>query len=100
MFGLVLMLLFVSALNLEPYGLSLPISMSSCSITDRQSPTLLSISSGLSGDSTDFSHKGRYSDTQPQAELSVLSLGSLNPECDLLFQLYGFEAGWRKEAVG
>ncbi|PWA30526.1 hypothetical protein CCH79_00015363 [Gambusia affinis] len=46
------------ALNLEPYGLSLPISMSSCSITDRQSPTLLSISSGLSGDSTDFSHKG------------------------------------------
>uniref|UniRef100_M3ZX44 Adaptor related protein complex 4 subunit epsilon 1 n=2 Tax=Xiphophorus maculatus TaxID=8083 RepID=M3ZX44_XIPMA len=46
------------ALNLEPYGLSLPISMSSCSITDRQSPTLLSISSGLSGDSTDVSHKG------------------------------------------
>ncbi|KAK5619475.1 hypothetical protein CRENBAI_013860 [Crenichthys baileyi] len=46
------------ALNLEPYGLSLPISMSSCSITDRQSPTLLSISSGLSGDSNDFSHKG------------------------------------------
>uniref|UniRef100_A0A3B3U1E7 AP-4 complex subunit epsilon n=1 Tax=Poecilia latipinna TaxID=48699 RepID=A0A3B3U1E7_9TELE len=46
------------ALNLEPYGLSLPISISSCSITDRQSPTLLSISSGLSGDSTDFSHKG------------------------------------------
>uniref|UniRef100_A0A3B3U3P4 AP-4 complex subunit epsilon n=1 Tax=Poecilia latipinna TaxID=48699 RepID=A0A3B3U3P4_9TELE len=47
-----------SKLNLEPYGLSLPISISSCSITDRQSPTLLSISSGLSGDSTDFSHKG------------------------------------------
>ncbi|XP_070763740.1 AP-4 complex subunit epsilon-1 [Enoplosus armatus] len=46
------------ALSLEPYGLSLPISMSSCSITDRQSPTLLSMSSGLSGDSTDFSHKG------------------------------------------
>ncbi|XP_041652629.1 AP-4 complex subunit epsilon-1 [Cheilinus undulatus] len=46
------------ALNLEPYGLSLPISMSSCSITDRQSPTLLSISSGLSGDSTELSHKG------------------------------------------
>ncbi|XP_038155134.1 AP-4 complex subunit epsilon-1 [Cyprinodon tularosa] len=46
------------ALNLEPYGLSLPISTSSCSITDRQSPTLLSISSGLSGDSNDFSHKG------------------------------------------
>ncbi|XP_037624076.1 AP-4 complex subunit epsilon-1 [Sebastes umbrosus] len=46
------------ALSLEPYGLSLPISMSSCSIADRQSPTLLSISSGLSGDSTDLSHKG------------------------------------------
>uniref|UniRef100_A0A3B5BN79 AP-4 complex subunit epsilon n=1 Tax=Stegastes partitus TaxID=144197 RepID=A0A3B5BN79_9TELE len=45
-------------LSLEPYGLSLPISMSSCSITDRQSPTLLSMSSGLSGDSTDLSHKG------------------------------------------
>uniref|UniRef100_A0A8C2ZYZ4 AP-4 complex subunit epsilon n=1 Tax=Cyclopterus lumpus TaxID=8103 RepID=A0A8C2ZYZ4_CYCLU len=36
------------ALSLEPYGLSLPISMSSCSIADRQSPTLLSVSSGLS----------------------------------------------------
>ncbi|XP_031138801.1 AP-4 complex subunit epsilon-1 [Sander lucioperca] len=46
------------ALSLEPYGLSLPISMSSCSIADRQSPTLLSISSGLSGDSTELSHKG------------------------------------------
>ncbi|XP_054899872.1 AP-4 complex subunit epsilon-1 [Poeciliopsis prolifica] len=46
------------ALSLEPYGLSLPISMSSCGIADRQSPTLLSISSGLSGDSADFSHKG------------------------------------------
>uniref|UniRef100_UPI0037E73555 AP-4 complex subunit epsilon-1 n=1 Tax=Semicossyphus pulcher TaxID=241346 RepID=UPI0037E73555 len=46
------------ALSLEPYGLSLPISISSCSIADRQSPTLLSISSGLSGDSTDLSHKG------------------------------------------
>ncbi|XP_003967796.2 AP-4 complex subunit epsilon-1 [Takifugu rubripes] len=46
------------ALSLEPYGLSLPISMSSCSITDRQSPTLLSISSGLSGNSVDRSHKG------------------------------------------
>ncbi|XP_019934196.2 AP-4 complex subunit epsilon-1 [Paralichthys olivaceus] len=45
-------------LSLEPYGLSLPISMSSCSIADRQSPTLLSISSGLSGDSTELSHKG------------------------------------------
>lgn len=46
------------ALSLEPYGLSLPLSMSSCSITDRQSPTLLSISSGLSGNSNDLSHKG------------------------------------------
>ncbi|XP_029289654.1 AP-4 complex subunit epsilon-1 [Cottoperca gobio] len=46
------------ALSLEPYGLSLPISMSSCSIADRQSPTLLSISSGLSGESPDLSHKG------------------------------------------
>ncbi|KAF0040997.1 hypothetical protein F2P81_006895 [Scophthalmus maximus] len=45
------------ALSLEPYGLSLPISMSSCSIADRQSPTPLSMSSGLSGDSTDLSHK-------------------------------------------
>uniref|UniRef100_A0A8C7YHK1 AP-4 complex subunit epsilon n=1 Tax=Oryzias sinensis TaxID=183150 RepID=A0A8C7YHK1_9TELE len=45
-------------LSLEPYGLSLPISTSSCSITDRQSPTLLSTSSGLSGDGTDFSHRG------------------------------------------
>lgn len=54
--------LSVSALSLEPYGLSLPISMSSCSIADRQSPTLLSISSGLSGDSTDLSHKGGYVD--------------------------------------
>uniref|UniRef100_A0A665VCJ4 AP-4 complex subunit epsilon n=1 Tax=Echeneis naucrates TaxID=173247 RepID=A0A665VCJ4_ECHNA len=46
------------ALSLEPYGLSLPMSMSSCSITDRQSPTLLSMSSGLSGDSAEISHKG------------------------------------------
>lgn len=41
------------ALSLEPYSLPLPISL-----TDRQSPTLLSTSSGLSGDSTDLSHKG------------------------------------------
>uniref|UniRef100_A0A674A0H5 AP-4 complex subunit epsilon n=1 Tax=Salmo trutta TaxID=8032 RepID=A0A674A0H5_SALTR len=45
------------ALSLEPYGLSLPVSLSSCSITDRltdrRSPTLLSMSSGLSGISTD-----------------------------------------------
>ncbi|XP_032378975.1 AP-4 complex subunit epsilon-1 [Etheostoma spectabile] len=46
------------ALSLEPYSLSLPIGMSSCSITDRQSPTLFSTSSGLSGDSTELSHKG------------------------------------------
>lgn len=46
------------ALSLEPYGLSLPISMSSCSITDRQSPTLLSMSSGLSGNSGELPHKG------------------------------------------
>uniref|UniRef100_A0A4W5RCD3 AP-4 complex subunit epsilon n=1 Tax=Hucho hucho TaxID=62062 RepID=A0A4W5RCD3_9TELE len=49
------------ALSLEPYGLSLPVSLSSCSITDRltdrQSPTLLSMSSGLSGNSTELSHK-------------------------------------------
>ncbi|XP_054633864.1 AP-4 complex subunit epsilon-1 isoform X2 [Dunckerocampus dactyliophorus] len=44
-------------LSLEPYSLSLPIGMSSCSFPDRQSPTLPSVSSGLSGDSTDFSHK-------------------------------------------
>ncbi|KAI3371214.1 hypothetical protein L3Q82_023847 [Scortum barcoo] len=46
------------ALSLEPYGLSLHMSMASCSILDRQSPTLLSMSSGLSADSTDLSHKG------------------------------------------
>ncbi|XP_037307696.2 AP-4 complex subunit epsilon-1 [Pungitius pungitius] len=44
------------ALSMEPYGL--PISMSSCSIADRQSPTLLSVSSGLSGDSPDLCQKG------------------------------------------
>lgn len=38
--------------------------MSSCSITDRQSPTLFSMSSGLSGNSTDLSHKGGYVDTK------------------------------------
>lgn len=64
-----------SALSLEPYGLSLPISMSSCSIADRQSPTLLSMSSGLSGNSTDPSHKGGYVDathTRLLAELLPL----------------------------
>ncbi|KAF4094835.1 hypothetical protein G5714_023913 [Onychostoma macrolepis] len=45
------------ALNLEPYSFSLPVSLSSCSITDRQSPTLLSVSSGLSGNSTELSQK-------------------------------------------
>ncbi|XP_053343985.1 AP-4 complex subunit epsilon-1 [Clarias gariepinus] len=40
-------------LSLEPYGLSLPVSMSSCTLTDRQSPTLLSVSSGMSGNSTE-----------------------------------------------
>ncbi|XP_048112066.1 AP-4 complex subunit epsilon-1 [Alosa alosa] len=46
-----------NSLSLEPYGLSLPISLSSCSIADRQSPTLLSISSGLSGNSTELLHR-------------------------------------------
>ncbi|KAK3526291.1 hypothetical protein QTP70_022699 [Hemibagrus guttatus] len=41
------------ALSLEPYGLSLPVSVSSCVLTERQSPTLLSLSSGLSGNSTE-----------------------------------------------
>ncbi|XP_019712522.1 AP-4 complex subunit epsilon-1 isoform X1 [Hippocampus comes] len=45
------------AVSMEPYGLSLPISMSLSSLDGRQSPTLLSMSSGLSGDSTDHSHK-------------------------------------------
>uniref|UniRef100_A0A9J7X7R3 AP-4 complex subunit epsilon n=1 Tax=Cyprinus carpio carpio TaxID=630221 RepID=A0A9J7X7R3_CYPCA len=45
------------ALNLEPYSFSLPVSLSSCSITDRQSPTLLSVSSGLSGNSAELSQK-------------------------------------------
>lgn len=46
------------ALSLEPYELSLPINMSSCSVTGRQSPTLMSVSSGLSGDSNELTHKG------------------------------------------
>ncbi|KAJ0029447.1 hypothetical protein NQD34_004444 [Periophthalmus magnuspinnatus] len=46
------------ALSLEPYELSLPINMSSSSLTGRQSPTLMSVSSGLSGDSTELSLKG------------------------------------------
>ncbi|KAM9808274.1 AP-4 complex subunit epsilon-1 [Neosynchiropus ocellatus] len=41
------------ALSLQPY-----ISVSACATADRQSPTLLSLSSGLSGDSIDPSHKG------------------------------------------
>uniref|UniRef100_A0A8C9SXZ6 AP-4 complex subunit epsilon n=1 Tax=Scleropages formosus TaxID=113540 RepID=A0A8C9SXZ6_SCLFO len=40
-------------LNFEPYGLSLPVSLSACSLTDRQSPTALSLSSSLSGNSAD-----------------------------------------------
>lgn len=59
-FNLFYYVMCASAVSLEPYGLSLPISISSCSITDRQSPTLLSMSSGLSGNSTDRSHKGGY----------------------------------------
>ncbi|KAK7892138.1 hypothetical protein WMY93_024101 [Mugilogobius chulae] len=46
------------ALSLEPYELSLPINMPSCSLTGRQSPTLLSVSSGLSGDSNELLLKG------------------------------------------
>ncbi|KAG7473864.1 hypothetical protein MATL_G00100490 [Megalops atlanticus] len=45
-------------LNFEPYGLSLPVSLSTGSLTDRQSPTGLSLSSGLSGNSADLLHKG------------------------------------------
>ncbi|XP_066557479.1 AP-4 complex subunit epsilon-1 [Amia ocellicauda] len=46
------------ALNFEPYGLSLPVSLSSSSITGRQSPTGLSLSSGLSGNSAERAQKG------------------------------------------
>ncbi|XP_072292068.1 AP-4 complex subunit epsilon-1 [Eucyclogobius newberryi] len=46
------------ALSLEPYELSLSINMSSVSLTGRQSPTLMSVSSGLSGDSAELSLKG------------------------------------------
>ncbi|XP_057185664.1 AP-4 complex subunit epsilon-1 isoform X1 [Triplophysa rosa] len=42
------------ALSLEPYGFNLPVSLSSCSITDRQSPAL---SSELSGNSAELSQK-------------------------------------------
>lgn len=71
----VLIVLWISALSLEPYGLSLPISMSSCSVTDRQSPTLLSMSSSLSGDSAELLHKGGYVDaTGTQLEASSLDL--------------------------
>ncbi|XP_028678561.2 AP-4 complex subunit epsilon-1 [Erpetoichthys calabaricus] len=45
------------ALNFEPYGLSLPISASSYSIAGRQSPTGLSLSSGLSGNSAELTQK-------------------------------------------
>ncbi|KAJ3597018.1 hypothetical protein NHX12_003418 [Muraenolepis orangiensis] len=46
------------ALSVEPYGLSLPLSMSNCSVAERPYPTALSTSSGLSGNSTELSHKG------------------------------------------
>ncbi|XP_059917333.1 AP-4 complex subunit epsilon-1 [Gadus macrocephalus] len=46
------------ALSVEPYGLSLPLSLSSSSIAGRLSPTVLSMSSGLSGNSTELSPKG------------------------------------------
>ncbi|KAG7248565.1 hypothetical protein CRUP_026630, partial [Coryphaenoides rupestris] len=46
------------ALSVEPYGLSLPLSMSNCSVAERLSPSGLSMSSGLSGNSTELSHKG------------------------------------------
>ncbi|KAJ8002541.1 hypothetical protein DPEC_G00159980 [Dallia pectoralis] len=50
------------ALSLEPYGLSLPVSLSTGSftdrLTDRQSPTRLSLSSSVSGNSTELSLKG------------------------------------------
>ncbi|KAJ8417056.1 hypothetical protein AAFF_G00282830 [Aldrovandia affinis] len=45
-------------LNLEPYGLALPVSLSTCSLMDRQSPTGFSLSSGLSGNSAELPHKG------------------------------------------
>ncbi|XP_035251963.1 AP-4 complex subunit epsilon-1 [Anguilla anguilla] len=45
-------------LHFEPYSLSMPISLSTCSLTDRQSPTGFSLSSGLSGNSAELSHKG------------------------------------------
>ncbi|CAL8356827.1 unnamed protein product [Lota lota] len=46
------------ALSVEPYGLSLPLSLSSCSIAERLSPTVLSMSSSLSGNSNELSPKG------------------------------------------
>nr|XP_023672930.1 AP-4 complex subunit epsilon-1 [Paramormyrops kingsleyae] len=45
------------ALNFEPYGPSLPASLSACSLTDRQSPTAMSLSSGISGNSTEQMQK-------------------------------------------
>lgn len=100
-FGLFLTVMSASALSLEPYGLSLPISMSSCSIADRQSPTLLSMSSGLSGNSTDLSHKGGYVDTE--CILDAVCLAALELQLQkylFLFQLYGSEAGWCEKGVG
>ncbi|XP_026877219.2 AP-4 complex subunit epsilon-1 isoform X1 [Electrophorus electricus] len=43
--------------TLEPYALSLPMSLSSCTVTDRQSPSVLSMSSGLSANSTEPSQR-------------------------------------------
>ncbi|XP_062849431.1 AP-4 complex subunit epsilon-1 [Trichomycterus rosablanca] len=45
------------ALSLEPYRLSLPVSLSSCNLPDRQSPNPLSVSSGLSGNSAEALHR-------------------------------------------
>ncbi|XP_076846996.1 AP-4 complex subunit epsilon-1 isoform X2 [Brachyhypopomus gauderio] len=50
-------LLQQKALTSEPYALSLPVGLSPCSPADRQSPTLLSTSSGLSVGSTEPSHR-------------------------------------------
>ncbi|XP_051975384.1 AP-4 complex subunit epsilon-1 [Xyrauchen texanus] len=45
------------ALSLEPYVFSLPVSLSLCSITDRQSPKLPSVTSELSDNSTELLQK-------------------------------------------
>lgn len=71
------------ALSLEPYELSLPINMSSCSVIGRQSPTLMSVSSGLSGDSAELSHKG----------------GSTTLKLDGVKRVWGREGFLKKEPV-